>query len=125
MPLNPATLSLILLVFRVVMALAAVGAVWYGVKSWNDLQKAPLEAELAASRGNQAASKAAADHQNKGVQARKAESDRKAVAGKAAVNRAGGIQLKRAESIMAAPPPKGLKGCEAAEARINEELGLR
>lgn len=123
--MDPITMNLVLLVFRVVMALAAVGGVWYAVSSWNDMQRAPLEAQLDASRGNQAAGKAAVDHQNKAVTARKAVAEKKAAEGKVAVNRAGGIQLKRAEQILATPKAAGLTDCQSAEARINHELGLK
>jgi hypothetical protein len=123
--MDPLQLNAILLIFRVLMGIAAIGGIWYAVSSYNDLQRAPLEAQLDASRGNQAAAKKGVERQNAATQGRKAAADAKAVKGNQAVNKAGGIQLKRAETILTTPPVKGLSDCASAAQRIDTELGLR
>lgn len=89
-----------------------------------DFVQAPVQAELDASRGNQAAGKAASDHQTSAVDGLAKAGDEKKAASKAAVNAAGGVQFKRAAEIQQAPAV-GVTDYERAVNRIDRELSLR
>ncbi len=85
--------------------------------------QAPLQAELNASRGNQAAGKAANDHQSAAVDALKTGSDKKKAVSRAAVAKAGEKEFADAAAIAAKPAP-GATAVDRAVNRINAELGI-
>lgn len=86
-----------------------------------DLVRAPLEAQLDASRANQAAAKAGVERQNKSIDDARAASARRKEASAKAVEEAGKPALQRAEDIVAKPAPGDTPLARAAN-RINAEF---
>lgn len=88
-----------------------------------DLVRAPLKAQLDASRGNQAAAKAGIEQQNAAVEAEGKVAEKKKAESAKAVAAAGKPQFQRAEEIIA-QPAQGSTPLERAHRRIDTELGL-
>jgi hypothetical protein len=104
----------------VVIAIALIWAFWHGLVGYIT---APFEAQLDASRGNQAAAKAGIDAQNASIDDAKRAGDARKDASAKAVAAAGKPQEARAAAILA-KPAEGSTPLERAHRRIDEELGL-
>lgn len=123
--MTPAQIEVVaVLVFRIGLVVALIVAVLFGLGKCESMVEAPLKAELAASRGNQAAGKAAVDAQNKGVDAMVTDSKDRKAKSEAAVKTAGEQNYQRAAEIRAAAPD-GESDYDRAVNRINRELGLK
>lgn len=109
---------------RAIAALVVVIAVLAYFHGFLDVIRAPLEAQLEASRGNQAAMKAGADEQNASIEAAAEEGKRRKEESRKAVEGAGKPAFQRAEAILA-KPAAGSTPLERAHRRIDEELGLQ
>lgn len=116
------------LIIDVIVVVIAAVAIYFGARAVLNgvigFVQAPVQAELKASRGNQAAAKAGTDHQNVAIEGLKKAGDEKQEKSRAAVNAAGGVQFKRAAEIQAAPAV-GESDYDRATNRIDRELGLK
>ena len=114
--------ELSLLALRGVLVVACVLTLWWAGDRLVGLIQAP--ARLEAAQGNNAAFKAATEHQNANIDALQRDAAARKKRSEDAVNRAGGVQFKRAEEIQAAPAV-GETDYERAVNRIDRELGLK
>lgn len=107
---------------RLLAIVAAIGVLWFFGDRAVAFVRAPVQAELSAARGNNAAFKAGADAQNKGVDDLKAAGEARQAKSAAAVNAAGKPHFERAAAL-AARPASGETAVARAANRINEEFG--
>lgn len=118
-------------IFQLVRALVwlAIGlAIFFGGRALLtgtiDFIQAPVAEQRDAARGNLAASKAATDAQNKGVDGLAAAGKARAAKSEAAVKSAGESSYARAKAIQDAPAV-GATDYERMVNRIDTELGLK
>ena len=116
--------QLAVLAFRAALVLAVIAVLWFGGSTIVDAVRAPVEAELNASRGNQAAAKSGIEAQNQGVRALVEDGKQRQARSAAAVEKAGRDGRVREERVRNAPPA-GATDYERAVNRIDRELGLK
>lgn len=109
---------------RLLAIVAAIAALIWFERDIVKTIRAPVQAELSAARGNNAALKSGAEAQNRGVDGLKTASDQRKATSAAAVAAAGKPQQQRAGEILAAQPV-GASDYERAMNRIDRELGLK
>jgi hypothetical protein len=122
--MDPLTQAALTIGFRVLLGVGVVLAVMFGLGKFERLVQAPVQAQLEASRGNQAAAKASVGKQNAAVDELRAKGEASQAKSAAAVKTAGEPSYEHARAIAAAPA-EGATDYERAMNRIDRELGLK
>jgi hypothetical protein len=109
---------------RLFAVILAIAAVWFFGDRITKAIQAPVQAELRAARGNNAAMKAGLDAQNAGVDAAKKASEERKAKSAAAVKGAGKQEFARAKALEEARPAGDTPLARAANF-LNETYGAR